>query len=115
MSHPRLPGLKVAELDSVTSPFDLTLLLEASGEVLKGLVEYNTDLFDQATIDRLIGHFGTLLAGIVQDPDRRPSELPLLAQAEQRQLAEWNATSALYAHEQCMPSSGTTTPSSGPR
>ena len=46
--------------------------------------QYNTDLFDDATIERMAGHFETLLDGIVADPGRRLSELPLLTETERR-------------------------------
>ena len=45
-------------------------------------LQYNTDLFDRATIERMAGHFTTLLRGLVADPDKRLSELPLLTEAE---------------------------------
>ena len=60
-------------------------------------MEYNTDLFDAATITRLLGHFQTLLEGIVADPEQRLSALPLLTAAERQQLlVEWNDTTRAY-------------------
>ena len=53
---------------------------------LEGAFEYNTDLFDAATVARMAGHFQTLLAGIVATPDCRLHELPLLS-VEERQEA----------------------------
>jgi amino acid adenylation domain-containing protein len=56
-------------------------------------VQYATDLFEAATIDRLIGHFHTLLEGIVAHSTAKLSELPLLTEFEYRQLlVEWNDT-----------------------
>jgi non-ribosomal peptide synthetase component F len=64
---------------------------EAEG--LRGTLQYNTDLFDKATILRLLGHFRTLLEGIVAHPGQRLSDLPLLTPAERHQpLVEWNGT-----------------------
>ena len=55
-------------------------------------MEYCSDLFDAGTITRMLGHFRTLLEGIVADPDRRLSRLPLLTEPERHQLlVEWNA------------------------
>ncbi|MEA2603270.1 MAG: hypothetical protein QOF89_4262, partial [Acidobacteriota bacterium] len=55
--------------------------------------EYNTDLFDSATILRLVSHYGTLLAGAVADVGCPLAELPLLADAERRELlAGWGPT-----------------------
>ena len=48
--------------------------------------DYNTDLFDAVTVERLAEHFATLLEGIAADPERPLSALPLLTAAEERQL-----------------------------
>ena len=54
--------------------------------------EYSTDLFEGATIVRMLGHLWTLLDGSVADPDCRISALPLLTEPERRLLlTEWNA------------------------
>src|SRR5690242_17166451 len=60
---------------------------------LSGQVTYNIDLFDAATIMRMLGHFQTLLDGIVAEPHRHLADLALLTDCERRQLlGEWNAT-----------------------
>jgi surfactin family lipopeptide synthetase A len=75
-----------------TAKFDLTMLWETA-HGLVGAVEYNTDIFDPPTIRRMIGHFQTLLAGIVANPDERLSHLPLLTPQERQQiLVDWNDT-----------------------
>ena len=57
--------------------------------------EYNTDLFDFATVLRMIGHYLTLLAGVIENPRLKLSEVPILTDAERRQLlVEWNDTGA---------------------
>jgi amino acid adenylation domain-containing protein len=64
-------------------------------------VTYSTDLFDPATMIRLLGHFETLLAGAAADPARQLSRLPLLAEAERHQLLrEWNDTRAEVPREE---------------
>lgn len=80
-----LPGLHlhVLEKQSRTAKFDLDLSMQDTPQGLRGVLEYNTDLFNTDTIDRLIGHFKTLLAGIVANPNQRLSELPLLTPDEQ--------------------------------
>jgi amino acid adenylation domain-containing protein len=86
-----------------TSEFDLTLALTDDGATLAATAEYNVDLFDDATIDRLLGCFATLLAGIVADPRQRLAGLPLLtAEDRRRQLVDWNATAAPYPHDTCV-------------
>ncbi|RKH11913.1 amino acid adenylation domain-containing protein, partial [Corallococcus sp. CA053C] len=92
---PRLPGLKSSLVDvhTGTSAYELSLLLNDTAEGFTGALEYNTDLFDAATAERMVGHLHTLLEGLVAAPDRRLSELPLLAAAErQRVLRDWNQT-----------------------
>ena len=102
-SAPRkLEGLTLTSLpvDSGTAKFDLTLSLREDADELKGWLEYNTDLFDAATIRRMLGHFENLLKGIVANPERRLSELPLLTQAERQQLlTEWNDTKRSYPRD----------------
>src|SRR5262249_32896907 len=60
------------------------------------------DLFEAATIERLLGHYRMLLEGIVADPEQRIGELPLLTTAERRQLlVEWNDTATDDPQDQC--------------
>ncbi|HEX9942962.1 MAG TPA: amino acid adenylation domain-containing protein, partial [Thermoanaerobaculia bacterium] len=87
-----LPGLKaeLVDTDAGVSRFDMTLLLRESPEGFLGPVEYAVELFDAATVERLMEHFEALLAAAVANPERRISELPLMSEQEARQLlAEW--------------------------
>jgi amino acid adenylation domain-containing protein len=95
--------LKPLEVDSGTSKFDLTLILEEREGELNGSLEYNTDLFDEVTIERLIEHYRTLLEAIAANAVRRVSELPLLTRGERRQvLLEWNETRTDYPQDKCL-------------
>ena len=86
-----------------TSTFDLSLELGDQLEGLAGRFEYNTDLFDGATIHRMVGHWQTLLENIVADPAQHIGELPLLTQAERHQLlTEWNSADIEYPSDQCI-------------
>src|SRR5262245_11294765 len=101
----KLEGLTLSPLniDSETAKFDLLLSMQDGAERLRGLIEYNTDLFDASTIARLLRHFEVLLKGIVANPDRRISDLPLLTEAERHQLlVEWNDTKKDYADDKCI-------------
>jgi len=90
------------EIASAASKVDLALSLRASQQGLSGFFEYNTDLFEAATIKRMVGHWRTLLEGIVANPDQSIATLPLLAEAERQQiLVDWNATAGLYPADQC--------------
>jgi len=90
----RLPGLRVTAggIDNMVSKFDLTLYMGDS-EPGSSAFEYSTDLFEAATIDRMAGHLQILIEGAVQEPDRRLSELTLLATDERRRMLQvWNET-----------------------
>jgi amino acid adenylation domain-containing protein len=100
--QPELPGLTLRSeaTDTGMAKFDLTLFVVEQGSGLQAVLEYCTDLFDAGTVVRLLGHFRTLLDGILDDPDRRLSELPLLTQPERHQLlVEWNATATDYPRD----------------
>ncbi len=95
--------LSVLKIDKGTSNFDLTLTMVEDFKGLIATAEYNTDLFEAATIERLLRHFQTLLEGVVADPDRRISDLPLLNESEQRLLlTAWNDTRAAYPRNKCV-------------
>jgi amino acid adenylation domain-containing protein len=100
-----LPGLTISPLkiERGTAKFDLTLAMMETAQGLSGEWEYNTDLFDAATIRRMMGHFLTLLEAIATNPRQRISELPLLTEAERHQiLVEWNNTVADYPKDKCI-------------
>ncbi len=105
-SHmPKLAELTIGRIgvDTGTSKFDLTLGLAERDDKLVGFFEYNTDLFDHSTIERMIAHFETLLEGIVVNPDRTLSTLPILTEAERHQLlVAWNDTAVDYPKDSCM-------------
>jgi amino acid adenylation domain-containing protein len=70
---------------------------------LQGIIHYNTDLFDGATIERIFRHFQALLAAVVAEPDRRLAELPILTEEEiQLLLVDWNDTHADYPRKKCV-------------
>jgi amino acid adenylation domain-containing protein len=78
-----------------TSKFDLLLSMREEGDRLTAVIEYNTDLFKESTIERMSHQFETLLEGLAADPDRQISGVPILSQAERWQLlVEWNQTQA---------------------
>ncbi|WP_420895036.1 non-ribosomal peptide synthetase, partial [Sorangium cellulosum] len=90
-------------MEQTTAKFELTLALQETEEGLRGMLEYNTDLFDAATIERMAGHYQTLLESLVAEPSRRVSELPLLTEAERQKLqVTWNATEADTPRDACL-------------
>ena len=80
-----------------TSKFDLSLELNDHSQGIDCTFEFSTDLFEEATIERMAGHWQTLLEGIVADSSRRLADLPLLTEQEHHQLlTTWNATQKDY-------------------
>ncbi len=85
--------VKVEKFDLPAAKFDLSFLAEVREDELWMELSYATALFDLATVRRLLGNLQVLLAGVVEDPSRRLSELPVLSEAElHRELVEWNDT-----------------------
>jgi amino acid adenylation domain-containing protein len=115
MSALELPGLTLSpwQFDTKTTRFDLEFHLweqesnngfwvDSSGGI-SGFVIYSTDLFDDATITRMLGHFQILLEGIVANPEQRIANLPLLSESELHQLfVEWNNTQVGYPQDKCI-------------
>jgi amino acid adenylation domain-containing protein len=105
MELPALAGVEVSavELGADSARLDLVVALRETPEGLEGMAEYDVDLFDAATIARLMGHFHLLLEGACADPALPLSALPLLGAGERRALLEeWNATGAAYPEDACI-------------
>jgi amino acid adenylation domain-containing protein len=101
----KLPGIKVSRvpLQTIASRFDLSVALREMEQGLVGDIEYSLDLFDEATILRLIAHYRRLLEAIVADPAQRIGDLPILAEAERRHvLQEWSGSHADYLEMRCL-------------
>jgi amino acid adenylation domain-containing protein len=83
-----LPELALSQLeqDFPIAKFDLTLSISETVQGLQGEWEYNTDLFDSSTIERIAVHFENLLSAIVAHPQMAVNELPLLTETERHQL-----------------------------
>ncbi|MEH1869669.1 MAG: amino acid adenylation domain-containing protein [Nostoc sp.] len=118
-----LPGLTIKQheaLNNKSAKFDLDVVVmprseqrvgrnfkdEAKGIETQGITlvwEYNSDLFDAATIDRMMGQYQTLVEGIVANPDQRISQYPLLTPEQQHQLlVDWNDTKTAYPEGKCI-------------
>ena len=100
-----IPGLSIQPfmIDRGTAQFDLTLIVTESDEGLDGAFEYNTDLFDPPTIERLSRSFGILLGDAVAQPEKRLSRLTVMSEAERHHLVvELNDTRADYPREMCV-------------
>jgi len=100
-----LAGLELKPLDVAvsTAKFDLSLFLVETPSGLRGRMEYNTDLFDEATIARMLEHYQVLLEAAVANPALPVAGLPLLTQRERRQLLiDWNSTDFDYPRDLCL-------------
>ena len=72
-------------------------MMEEADERLSASLQYNTDLFEAATIARMADHLQTLLEGVITDADQRLADLALLTTVERHQiLVDWNATQRAY-------------------
>jgi amino acid adenylation domain-containing protein len=110
-------------IDDLTSPFEWTLMMYLGSDqalassqsnkvdpeahaspVIQGCWEFDTDLFAPETIQRVIGHFCTLLDAVVANPDQPLSQLPLLTSAESQQILHgWNNTYTDYPRQLSVP------------
>lgn len=83
--------LESMRLEQRIAQFDLSLTMVEAGNELSASLEYNTDLFETATIKRMLGHFHTLLAAVAARPSQRLDRLPMLADSERHLLLdEWS-------------------------
>ncbi|MFO7586811.1 MAG: amino acid adenylation domain-containing protein [Gemmatimonadota bacterium] len=76
-------------VDTGTAKFDLTLSLEEGTDEVSGWLNYNSDLFDASTVERIASHFHEILASAVADPECRLAELSVLTPEEERRLLAW--------------------------
>ena len=84
------PGLRLSnvEINRGTSQLDLNLRLAEFGEAIIGSAEYSTDIFDDATVARLLRGFEIVLEEAAARPDTRLSELLAALAAEDRRQRE---------------------------
>jgi len=100
-----MPGLNVsrASVNRCAAIYDLSLSLRDEPDGLKQSLEYSTDLFEAATMERLLAHYRVLLEAVVANPDQRILQLPILPRAEWHQVVvEWNNTAQPYPGEKCI-------------
>ncbi|WP_143288303.1 non-ribosomal peptide synthetase, partial [Calothrix rhizosoleniae] len=105
LSEVELTGITLSQLEqeSTTAKFDLTLSISETDQGLVGKWEYNTDLFNDSTIERMIQHFQNLLQGIVEKPEQNISLFTLISKEERHQLlVEWNDTATDYPSNKCI-------------
>jgi amino acid adenylation domain-containing protein len=89
-------------LDTPNSKCDLALQMRERAVAVEGRIAYAVELFEASTIERLAGHFLTMIEAGICDPDQKISRLPMLSAKETQQLAEWNRTEVEYPRELCV-------------
>ncbi|MCA0456388.1 MAG: amino acid adenylation domain-containing protein [Chloroflexi bacterium] len=96
-------SLEAYKIPQEEGQFDLMLeVIETQNALWVGF-KYNTDLFTKETIDRMAGHYITLLNAALAQPETPLAQLPLLSEVERRQiLTEWNATQLTYPMDKCV-------------
>ncbi|MCG3462320.1 amino acid adenylation domain-containing protein [Xenorhabdus bovienii] len=90
-----LPGLSVSLVEQThrSAHFDLTLSLIETVDDLNGYLEYASDLFDRATVERMVGYLTQVLTAMAADETQAIARLPMLSVAERQQLlVDFNAT-----------------------
>ena len=98
-------GLAISpmELDPSAIKFDLSFHVRETAQGLTVSIEYATDLFEARTIERMLGHWETLLEAIVAEPNKRVSEMPMLTRVEKQVvLWEWNQTEKEYPKDKTL-------------
>jgi amino acid adenylation domain-containing protein len=97
MSETPMPlQIEPFEFEAGIAAYDLTLTLEEACDCLKLRLEYNTDLFDRATAERILGHLEAILSKAVRDPKSTFDASDLLTEEEANILRDWNSTSVSY-------------------
>ncbi|WP_139253735.1 non-ribosomal peptide synthetase [Hydrococcus rivularis] len=94
--------LNLLEVENQTAFFDLVFSWQETNGQLTGTLEYNTDLFDAATIERMLGHYQTLLESILANSNCVISSLPMLTELERDTLKEWHQLGSEYPQDTCL-------------
>ena len=97
----QVPQLQVETLtgEHQSAQFDLALDTFETAQGLGATLTYATDLFEAATIERMAGHWQTLLRGMLAKPRALVAELPLMDAGQQQTLRDWNRTAQRYPDE----------------
>jgi len=91
-----LPGLTLAPVPLApgAAKLDLSLTFVEAGSEIRAALEVDAGLFDAATAERLRERLGVLLREVAAHPERRLSELPVMAESERRQVVDWGEAAA---------------------
>ncbi|KAA3617202.1 MAG: amino acid adenylation domain-containing protein [Calditrichaeota bacterium] len=89
--------------EGTLAKFDLTVTLAESSHGIQGSFEFNTDLFDNTTIERMMGHFETLFSGLLENPQQSVTRIPIISNAEQQEIIKLqNKTPQVFESNRCV-------------
>jgi leucyl/phenylalanyl-tRNA--protein transferase len=91
-----------AEFETFGAKFEMVLGLTVERGRIRGSLDYNTDLFEHATIERMVRHFVNLLDAAMRAPSQLLSRLSPLDDEDRRQLQYWNDTTHLLPEKYCL-------------
>ncbi|MCD4691529.1 MAG: amino acid adenylation domain-containing protein, partial [Calditrichales bacterium] len=95
--------LEIVDIEIEVAKFDLLFIMLEYEDDIKCTLEYNTDLFDTVTIERIAGYFSTLLTNIVRNPAGFISDLSLISVEEKNYItSHWNKTQTNYPFNYCV-------------
>jgi amino acid adenylation domain-containing protein len=96
-------GASLLKVENAAGEFDLSVNFVEVEDHREITFCYNTDLFDDSTITRMMRHFRILLESAAENPHTQISRMPVLSDGERHQmLVEWNHTAAQYERDQCV-------------
>lgn len=101
---PAIPGLELSLVNPIIrfTAFDLSLNVIDAGEELRIDCDYNADLFDEVTIQRLLDVYQTIVSAMAGDADAIAAQTSCVPESDRRLLAEWNATTEVRPAKQCL-------------
>jgi amino acid adenylation domain-containing protein/non-ribosomal peptide synthase protein (TIGR01720 family) len=95
--------VRFEESESEVAKFDLTLRVRSGEEGLECGIEYKRELYEEGTIERMLGHVEEVLKGMVKDVRQEVREIELMSEGERVQLlVQWNRTEAEYSRDLCI-------------
>ena len=100
-----LPGLDASRFGTLAIPskFDLTLYAIPKPQGLTLIINYNSDLFEDASIKRMLGHLCNLLDAVAANPSQRVSDFPILTEHEKHQLLlQWSNSETIPDENRCL-------------
>ncbi|WP_029006248.1 non-ribosomal peptide synthetase, partial [Azorhizobium doebereinerae] len=97
------PARAAPQVELGTGRFDLTFAASETGQGLEAVLDYNSDLFDPATVARMAAHFQVVLEAAAAAPGLSVSQVPIMDAAEAGRMRELGRGPALpYASDSCV-------------